>query len=183
MAVTYVIPRSLLYEASNALLPAEQVCFVTGCELIKSVYILSQLVRIKATRGATHANPSPASIAQATNRLWSFGQDILAQFHSHPGTGAQATLPSPTDLATARRWENGGTFLGAVFSSDARFVRFFNFQQHSTVIIYGTNYAQHEEYLFELHDYHLPANKEHPSQPDGPAGTPPLVGPSKNGKS
>jgi len=181
MTITYIVTRFLLHEAGFGLQPAEQVCFVTGMPLLPGVIVLSQLVQVPADCAVTHARPSPAGIARAQTLLWALGQDIYAQFHSHPGRGAEATHPSKTDLATARRWEDGSPFLGAVFSSDGHYVRFFNHQQDSVVHVYGERYTQLEPLLFELHDDDLPSTDAQPRVSDGSAGTPPLVEPGADG--
>lgn len=180
--ITYIVPRILVAKARKVLQPAEQVRFVTGIKLDDNHIVLTKLLKVRAQRSAVHAAPQPAALARLHNRLLDLGHDIEAQFHSHPGNGPNATYPSPTDLATARRWETGAPFLGAIFSSDGRYVRFFNHEQQSTVQIYGTNYTQLDNLLFELHDPPVPPAAVTPGVTDGPAGTPPVVGPNHDHK-
>src|SRR5258708_38521255 len=116
--ILYLVPVTLLYQAAERLQPPEKLCFVTGVKLFDDCAILlTQLIEVEHTTASrVHVRPNPASVLRAHQRLLAMGQDIEGQFHSHPGTDSQATLPSPTDLHTASRWETGAPFLGAIFS-------------------------------------------------------------------
>jgi len=152
--VSYVIPASLLCDAAALLQPPEQMCFATGIKLHDllggQVVVLTQLVLVEASSSRAHVRPQPASVLRAHQHLLSLGQDIEVQFHSHPGETIAATMPSSIDLHTARRWETGAPFLGAIFSEGGRFVRFFNYRQHSEVKIYGQHSATAESDCYEL---------------------------------
>jgi len=56
--------------------------------------------------------------------------------HSHPGVGIEAIHPSPTDPATMKCWERHAPFVGAIFSADGRYVRFFNANPKSLIHLY-----------------------------------------------
>ena len=154
MIITYVVPASLLYQAAQLLQPPEKVCFGTGIKtavLGKQIIILTQLVMVEAAVSRVHGEPLPASVLRIQQRLQDMGMDIEFQFHSHPGRTKQATLHSPIDDNTARCWENGTPFIGAIFSEGGRFVRFFNHSQLSEVIVYGHCLKDREDpNLFEL---------------------------------
>ena len=149
MKVVYWIPVSLLHQAAKALQPPEKACFVTGIKLGKQIIVLTQIIPVAGEQSRTHVEPNPASVLNIQQKLWGMGQDIEAQFHSHPGSSKEATHPSHIDIATARRWETGEPFLGGIFSEGGRFVRFFNHKQKSEVIVYG-NSQEIESGVFEL---------------------------------
>ena len=173
--ITYLIPPSLLEQAGRVLQPAEQVRFVTGIKRGR-IIILTQLVAVKAVRSLVGARPDPASVARLQERLRAIGMDIEAQFHSHPGLGPDATHPSRIDLHMARRWENGAPFLGGIFSADGQYVRFFNHQQHSEIIIYGSPYEQLTDHLFALRgNAPVSATTSPAREADGPSGAGPVV--------
>ena len=181
MSVVYLIPIALLYQASEFLQPPEQLYFVTGFRLGPRLIVLTQLVEVKSVATRVHVTPNAASVLRAHQLLLAMGLEVEAIFHSHPGRGKEATRPSPEDIDTARRWENGCPFLGGIFSECGRFVRFFNHQQKSQVIIYGQHIETIEPNCFELPQLLLPTLQTKENQPDGlvvdrPTGTNSLVG-------
>jgi hypothetical protein len=64
------------------------------------------------------------------------GHPLYGLFHSHPGEGAHATRPSPTDFDTHERYEKAYPLVGAIFVKDG-FVRFFSNNQPFSITIYG----------------------------------------------
>ncbi len=148
--IIYLVPATLLYEAAERLQPPEEMGLVTGFSLAPNLRVLTGLWVLRYKEASrVHVEPDPASLLEAQRWLWDLGLDVEGQFHSHPGTEASATLHSSIDDATARRWENGAPFIGAVFSEGGRYVRFFNHEQKSTVIVYG-NLKEIETNCFEL---------------------------------
>ncbi len=151
----YIVPATLLYQAARFLQPPEQMCFVTGIKFTffgSDVVVLTQLVKVDGAASRVHVMPNPASLFRAHQQLLAMGMDIEGQFHSHPGTGRQAIYPSPIDVNTARRWEIGAPFIGAVFSegAEAWYVRFFNHSQASEVIVYGNCLETEQPGVYEL---------------------------------
>src|SRR4051812_13422055 len=152
--VVYGVPASLLYKAARALQPAETLCFVSGIKLGQmlgqEVIVLTELVPVESSSSRVHVSPHPSSVLREQQRLRALGQDLEAQFHSHPGTTIEATRPSCIDLDTARRWENGAPFICAIFSEGGRFVRFYSRTQYSEVKIYGLHIPTAEPSCYEL---------------------------------
>lgn len=180
MKVTYLIPVTLLRRAAALLQPPERLFFVTGFKLGSRLVVLTDLVPVASSRSRVHVEPDPSSVLRTHRRLLAMGLDIEAQFHSHPGTTSQATHPSSVDLDTARRWETGAPFLGAVFSEGGKYVRFFNYGQESEVRIYGNHIITAEPNCVELPEIdgeEMPAETGFPEGlvPDGPTGADPLV--------
>src|SRR4051812_38703900 len=111
--IIYVVSSRLLCRAAQLLQPPERMCFVTGIKLFSgSVIVLTELVEVSGLCSRVHVIPDPGSVLRAQQQLLCLGMDIEGQFHTHPGTGLNATQPSPTDIDTARRWETGAAFLG-----------------------------------------------------------------------
>jgi len=149
--IVYFVPVALLYRAAALLQPPERLYFVTGFKLFAGrVIVLTQLVEVENVASRCHVTPNPASVLRAHRELLAMEMDIEAQFHSHPGAAQNATLPSPIDINTARRWETGAPFIGAVFSEGGKYVRFFNYRQNSEVIIYGKHIQTNEPNCFEI---------------------------------
>ena len=183
MKIVYWIPASLIYEAAKTLQPPERACFVTGIRLGPQLIVLTELLPVEGQQSRTHVEPHPASVLRIQKKLWKVGMDIEGQFHSHPGSSKQATHPSHIDLATARRWETGSSFLGAIFSEGGQVVRFFNHKQKSEVIVYG-NCQEVESNVFDLSEAPgdpMPPEEDHPVrlEPDRPAREVLLVEPGR----
>jgi len=183
--IMYIIPAELLQHAAGLLQPPERLFFVTGTKILDGrVIVLTRLIDVDNVASRVHVTPNPASLLRVHQELLASGLDIEAQFHSHPGRLREATLPSPIDLATARRWEVA-PFLGAVFSEGGRYVRFFNHSQHSEVIIHGNHIKTSDPNCFELPEsccVEMPAEESEPGRlvPDRPAAENPLVEPEEN---
>lgn len=148
--ITYIVDAFLLNQAADFLQPVEKVCFVTGVRLFGGkVIILTQLVPVKFTGSRAGAEPDPVSVFKQQQKLKGLGLAIEAQFHSHPLNSVAGTRPSTTDDNTARRWETGAPFIGAIFSEGGRYVRFFNHRQSSVVHVHGAT-REIEPCIFEL---------------------------------
>ena len=163
---TYILPASLLYQAVRLLRPAEKACFVSGLRMLPNVIVLTQLLPVH-TGSHTHVDFPAVDILRYQLRLQSMGQDIEAQFHSHPGAGENSTYHSCVDDATARRWENGAPFVGAIFSDCGKFVRFFNYEQRSTIHVYGHVGITNDPSLFQLSEIHQDSLQAEDGQPGG----------------
>ena len=190
--VTYIVDPCFLTRAATGLRPVEKVCFATGLKLFGgSVVVLTQLIPVDFKSSRAGAEPDPVSVFKRQQELKALGLDIEAQLHTHPGWSIDATRPSRTDDDTARRWENGAPFIGAIFSEDGKYVRFFNHRQHSVVHVQG-NAREIEPNVFELRTQSSgdePAPREavqsqdiepqRPVEPDGPPGEDRVVQPEK----
>lgn len=128
----------------------EQLFFVTGAE-VDGVAVLDQkaefpherrtAVAVVGDRGATH---------RLLIRLEQFGHRLLAHFHSHPGTGARATLPSGTDERFQRRLETAGyPTVAAIFSRDG-YVRFFRLTGEFDLRIHGEGVEDLGKHTYRL---------------------------------
>lgn len=128
----------------------EQLFFVTGAE-VDGVAVLDQkaefaherrtAVAVVGDRGATH---------RLLIRLEQFGHRLLAHFHSHPGTGADATHPSGTDERFQRRLETAGyPTVAAIFSRDG-YIRFFRLTGEFDLQIHGEGVEDLGKHTYRL---------------------------------
>ena len=142
----YAVSSLFLHESYKKLTADldEQFFFITGAE-VNNVLVLDQWAEFAHQRrtrmGVVADMPSTHNVLI---RLEQFGHKFLAHFHSHPGTGADATHPSGTDENFQKRLESAGHLaLMAIFSRDG-FVRFVRLDQNFEIEIYGEgveNYA------------------------------------------
>jgi proteasome lid subunit RPN8/RPN11 len=148
----YIVSSLFLAESFRYLVkdPAEDMHFVTGCEL-GPVRVLERLVDFdKAERTAVRVSGNPASTHQALIGLEAKGHRLTAWMHSHPGVGAGATRPSSTDLDHQRRLEQGRyPAIGAIFSRDG-WVRFFSAGTPFRVDVFGAGVRRANERVYQL---------------------------------
>jgi hypothetical protein len=130
----------------------ERLYLATGVKVNTRERTLDRLVKVSLSgQSATHASAEQHDLSTTLIELderW--GHSLHGLFHSHPGRGASATLPSSTDLTTHRRYETGGyPLIGAIFVKDG-FVRFFSEDKPFTITIYGKGVSQHDEHVFKI---------------------------------
>jgi JAB domain-containing protein similar to deubiquitination enzymes len=116
----------------------ERLHLVTGIKISPNQRTLDRMVKV-ALKLASEigALADQHALQKALIEMDRRGHALYGLFHSHPGTGSLATRPSSTDLATHRRYENGGyPLVGAIFVKDG-FVRFFSNNTPFTITIYG----------------------------------------------
>jgi proteasome lid subunit RPN8/RPN11 len=130
----------------------EEFFFITGSEA-EGLLVLDQRC------GFEHVSRTPAGVEgdqKSTHKLLckleSFGHRLLAHFHSHPGRGAGATLPSATDRSFQERLERGGyPSVAAIFSRDG-IVRFFRLDNSFELEIHGKGVEEIEPNVFRLNN-------------------------------
>jgi hypothetical protein len=148
----YAVSSLFLHESFRKLTADrdEQFFFVTGSE-IDGVLVLDQwaefahqkrnLVGVTGDIRSTHA---------LLIKLEQFGHRLLAHFHSHPGRGAEATVPSGTDASFQKRLESAGhVAVMAIFSRDG-FIRFVRLDQNLEIEIYGEGVENHAPGIYRL---------------------------------
>lgn len=148
----YAVSSLFLHESFKKLTADhdEQFFFITGSE-IDGVLVLDQwaefahqkrtMMGVTADTRATH---------NLLIKLERFKHRLLAHFHSHPGTGAEATHPSGTDENFQKRLESAGHVAAmAIFSRDG-FVRFVRLDNNLEIEIYGEGVQKHEAGIYRL---------------------------------
>lgn len=148
----YAVSSLFLHDCFKKLTadPDEQFFFITGAE-VDGIHVLDQCAEFAHQRrtrlGVVADMPSTHSLLI---KLEQFGHKFLAHFHSHPGSGPEATHPSGTDENFQRRLEQGGhVAIMAIFSRDG-YIRFRRLDQNFELTIYGEGIAAHAPGIYRL---------------------------------
>ncbi len=148
----YAVSSLFLHESFRKLTvdQDEQFFFITGSE-VEGVNVLDQwaefahqkrtMMGVTGDQRATH---------KLLIKLEQFGHRLLAHFHSHPGTGVDATHPSGTDENFQKRLEAAGhVAVMAIFSRDG-YVRFVRLDQNLEIEVHGKGVEQHAPGIYRL---------------------------------
>ena len=148
----FVISSLLLHDCYRLLTRTgdESLHALTGLVFGRS-RILERIVPFRLSRqSVAGARAADESLATELLRIHDFGMLPLAYFHSHPGAGPFATLPSGTDRRTQDIMEkSGGHILGGIFSRD-RFVRFYANRTEPHVRVVGKRAKEIEGNVYHL---------------------------------
>lgn len=128
----------------------EQLLFISGPET-ENAFILDQKCTFDhLSRTAVGVEGDMKSTHRLLCDLEESGHKLLAHFHSHPGKGISATLPSSIDLSFQERLQRGGyPTVAAIFSRDG-FVRFFRLNEQVAIEIYGKGVEKVEAKVFQV---------------------------------
>ncbi len=130
--------------------PDESLHYVTAIEDGGRFYITMMIGFRLKRQSSCGAEGDLQSTHEACVQADSFRHTIAGVFHSHPGLGALATMPSATDLATQERFERGGyPAIGAIFARDGH-VRFFTHRRPFSVDIFGDRVTRIQDHVFKL---------------------------------
>jgi proteasome lid subunit RPN8/RPN11 len=124
---------------------------VTGSKVGENRRTLDRMVKValdeQSLVGALANQQDLTQKLIAMDATW--GHSLHGLFHSHPGHGREATMPSDTDRETHGRYERGGyPLVGAIFERSG-FLRFFCGAPF-TITLYGKGVEQYEENLFKI---------------------------------
>ncbi len=128
----------------------EEFFFITGSE-VEGVLVLDQWVEFAhQKRTMMGVTGEPRATHKLLIKLEQFGHRLLAHFHSHPGTGADATHPSGTDENFQKRLEVAGhVAVMAIFSRDG-YVRFVRLDHNLEIEVHGKGVEQHAPGIYRL---------------------------------
>jgi hypothetical protein len=150
----YAVSSLFLHECAKKLTADlnEQFFFITGSE-VEGIHVLDQPAEFAHQRrtpmGVVADMPSTHNVLI---KLEQFGHKFLAHFHSHPGRGPDATLPSGTDENFQRRLEKAGhVALMAIFSRDG-YIRFIRLDRKFDLEIYGEGVEINAPDVYRLKD-------------------------------
>lgn len=148
----YAISSMFLHDSFRKLTADqdEQFFFITRTE-VDGVMVLDQWAEF------AHESRTPFGVTADTRsthklliKLEQFGHKLLAHFHSHPGTGADATRLSGIDHNFQQRLESAGHIaVMAIFSRDG-FIRFVRLDHEPDIEIYGEGVEKHASGIFRL---------------------------------
>ena len=155
---TYVVGSLFLRECFGLLVrerakkDIEVLYYVTGVD-VGGVLVLDKILAPDlSTQSGSYVSAEHSSSNQIFLELEDYGHGLHAWLHNHLGTGAFATLPSPTDLTTQERLEKGGyRAIGGIFSEDG-FLRFFSNKSEFNVVVFGKRVKRIDDYLFKIEE-------------------------------
>jgi len=149
---TYFFGSSLLYDTYHrqAAIATETIDYALGHRhgsfLTVEKVIPLQLESSSVSRAEGNSRDNARVLVEA-ERL---GGILSCYFHTHPGHGPHANLPSPTDIATQKRFEQGGyAVIGGIFSRDG-YLRFFSHEKPFNISISGKEVEHVGENLYKL---------------------------------
>lgn len=155
---TYVTGSLFLRECFGLLVrerakkDTEVLYYVTGVG-VGGVLVLNKILAPDLrTQSGYYVSAEHSSSNQIFLELEDYGHGLYAWLHNHLGTGAFATSPSPTDLATQVRLEKGGyRAIGGIFSEDG-FLRFFSTKNEFKVVVFGKGVKRIDDHLFKIEE-------------------------------
>lgn len=121
---TILVPADILHHAVDVLMPAERMGVSAG-RLTAGRLMLTTMYDVTGIAGHVHVRADARKLACALTGFDRSGVELLAWIHSHPGSGAGATLPSPVDRQQYADWVRHYTdqLVGIIVVEDG-FVRF-----------------------------------------------------------
>lgn len=128
----------------------ESLLYITGLKF-GSVRTLERFLNLEyANQTTTYVSADKKSNQQALIELGKYGQSLHAWFHSHPGSGAEATMPSTVDLRHQSDLEKGGySAIGGIFTRDG-YVRFFTKEHKYEIEVIGKGIEKVEEGIYKI---------------------------------
>jgi proteasome lid subunit RPN8/RPN11 len=135
----FIVTSLMLHDCFKALTRTsdEGLHAVTGSTLgnVRSLERMIPLSLSAQSPGSAVADDE--SVVDRFLHLYEYGLRPLAYFHSHPGCGLGATLPSRTDRQTQANLEQSGSdIIGGIFSRDG-FVQFYSNRRKPDVRVVG----------------------------------------------
>lgn len=115
---------SLLYQLYHSLFPAERMMVAAGRQEDGGIFITA-LFDVTGTASATGVHADPDRLGRALISMSETDTYLVAWLHSHPGSGGDATHPSPIDLRQETDWlrDYSPLLVSAIMVRDG-FVRF-----------------------------------------------------------
>ena len=150
--VTFLANSMFLHECFRVLTmtPDESLHTVTGSR-VWHLRVLERVVPLGLSRQSIGgAEADNGSLAAELMRLHEFGLVALGYFHTHPGLGVSATIPSSTDRRTQDLMEKSGAdIVGGIFSRDG-FVRIYANCRAPRVCVVGKRIKEVEPDVYHL---------------------------------
>ena len=154
-ATRYVVSSWFLVECHEYLFGNSQVFevmhLVTGSKIGQTTRTLDRLLKVSLSdQSSVSASANREDLDTLLRQIDAWGHSMHGLFHSHPGAGALATIPSGVDWETQQRYERGGyPLIGGIFSRDG-FIRFFATTLFE-INVFGTGVKQYDPHLFKIH--------------------------------
>jgi len=149
---TYCFGSSLLYDTFHrqVAIPTETIDYAVG-HRHGSFMTVEQVIPLQLeSSSVSRAEGNSRDNARVLVEAERLGGILSCYFHTHPGHGPHANLPSPTDFATQKRFEQGGyAVIGGIFSRDG-YLRFFTHEKPFNISISGKEVEHVGENLYKL---------------------------------
>lgn len=137
---TYLLSTLTIQEACEVLTKTmdEDLRFATGLVVAPLKYAVTRLLQFELKRqSAVAAEGDQQAVARLLIGLHNHDHKLFMTWHSHPGSGANSTMPSPIDMDFHRRLEVGNyPVIGGIVNRQG-YVRFFSYRRPFRVSIYG----------------------------------------------
>lgn len=153
----YIISSLLLYDCYKVLFnnnpkgQVESMCYLTGVPVGNNLVLTKIMQPTFAHQSIGGVSAEDDSSHLIFLMLDKYGHGLHAWFHTHPGLGRYATLPSSIDHNTDKRLKRGGYFtIGGIFSRDG-FVRFFG-SKNIKIKVLGKGVKKINDYVFVLEE-------------------------------
>jgi proteasome lid subunit RPN8/RPN11 len=142
-----LVTADLTFELHHRLFPAERMIVIAGREVERRMVLTSCFdVTSESRSHAAYTKADPIKLGAALIAIEKSGASLLAWAHSHPGNGASACHPSPTDLRQHTAWTlNYTPLLGFIFTSDG-YVRLWGDTNNVQVSGTGIERIEHDLY-------------------------------------
>ncbi len=141
-----------LYDCYKYLMqvPQEVIHYVTGVDL-GGILTLDKMTCFDIEKqSAVYVKGNIVSSQKVLIQMTEYGHKLHGWFHSHPGRGVRATVPSTIDMDHQARLERGNyPSIGAIFTRDG-FVRFFSGERRFEVTVYGEGVEKVNERIYRL---------------------------------
>ena len=138
---TIHIEIDLLYQAFHSLFPPERMLVVSGRKY-RDKLNLGAVFDVTGVNSAGHVRAEPQNLAQALIAMDLSNTHLAAWIHSHPGSGAMATLPSAIDREQHQDWiqDYSPDLVSAIMVSD-RWIRFWGsaLDENQVVLEFGSS--------------------------------------------
>lgn len=149
----YIVSARLLCDCFRHLnrdLHKESIVDISGIRFGEVIVMERMEVMEHESASAVHARTMLLPTFRTMMTIDAYGGLLAGVFHVHPGVGADATMPSPADLADqARRERAGMKSIGGIFSRDG-FIRFFSCDMPFRVQVIGKGVSEHGKHIFEI---------------------------------
>lgn len=137
---TYMMSSLTIQEACAILTKTddEDLRFATGLAIAPMEYAITRFLGFELKRkSAVFAEGEQEAVARLMIGLHHADHKLFMTWHSHPGSGAESTQPSPVDLDFHTRLESGNyPVIGGIVNRQG-YVRFFSHKRPFKISIYG----------------------------------------------
>ena len=137
---TYLLSTLTIQEACEVLTKTadEDLRFATGLVVAPMKYAVTRLLQFELKRkSAVAAEGEQQAVTRLLIGLHNHDHKLFMTWHSHPGSGANSTTPSPIDMDFHRRLEVGNyPVIGGIVNRQG-YVRFFSYKRQFRISIYG----------------------------------------------